>query len=71
MESFYGITAAQPHAAANKLNVSQPTVSYRTREERLGVSLFVRQRRQLVLTSGGRNTEEALCEIDNRDSAGH
>ncbi|RVK26330.1 LysR family transcriptional regulator [Sinorhizobium meliloti] len=56
LESFYWVSQLRSfNAAANKLNVSQPTVSYRIREleERLGVSLFVRQRRQLVLTSEG------------------
>lgn len=56
LESFYWVSQLRSfNAAADKLNVSQPTVSYRIREleEQLGVSLFVRQKRQLVLTSEG------------------
>ncbi len=56
IESFYWVSQLRSfNAAADKLNVTQPTVSYRIREleEMLGVSLFVRQKRQLVLTSEG------------------
>ena len=56
VESFYWVSQLRSfNAAADKLNVTQPTVSYRIREleEQLGVSLFVRQKRQLVLTSEG------------------
>jgi DNA-binding transcriptional LysR family regulator len=56
LESFYWVCQLRSFsAAADKLHVSQPTVSYRIREleEQLGVSLFVRQKRQLVLTSEG------------------
>jgi len=56
LESFYWVSQLRSfNAAAEKLNVSQPTVSYRIREleEQLGVSLFVRQKRLLVLTSEG------------------
>jgi DNA-binding transcriptional LysR family regulator len=56
LESFYWVSQLRSfNAAADKLNVTQPTVSYRIREleEQLGVSLFVRQKRQLVLTSEG------------------
>ncbi len=56
IESFYWVSQLRSfNAAADKLNVTQPTVSYRIREleEQLGVSLFVRQKRQLVLTSEG------------------
>ena len=56
LESFYWVSQLRSfNAAADKLNVSQPTVSYRIREleDQLGVSLFVRQKRLLVLTSEG------------------
>ncbi|MCP8894501.1 LysR family transcriptional regulator [Shinella daejeonensis] len=56
LESFYWVSQLLSfNAAADRLHVSQPTVSYRIREleEQLGVSLFVRQKRQLVLTSEG------------------
>ena len=56
LESFYWVSQLRSfNAAADKLNITQPTVSYRIREleEQLGVSLFVRQKRQLLLTSEG------------------
>lgn len=56
LESFYWVSQLRSfNAAADKLHVTQPTVSYRIREleEQLGVSLFVRQKRQLILTSEG------------------
>lgn len=56
LESFYWVSQLRSFsAAAAKLNVSQPTVSYRIREleGQLGVSLFVRQKRHLILTSEG------------------
>lgn len=56
LESFYWVAQLRGfNAAATRLNVSQPTVSYRIREleDRLGVSLFVRRGRHLDLTSDG------------------
>ncbi|MGF9567854.1 LysR family transcriptional regulator [Neorhizobium sp. JUb45] len=56
VESFYWVSQLRSfNAAADKLNVTQPTVSYRIKEleEQLGVALFVRQKRQLLLTSEG------------------
>lgn len=56
VESFYWVAQLRSfNAAADKLNVTQPTVSYRIKEleEQLGVSLFIRQKRQLILTSEG------------------
>lgn len=56
VEAFYWV--AQLHsfkAAAERLHITQPTVSYRIGEleEQLGVVLFIRQRRQVTLTSEG------------------
>jgi len=56
VESFYWVSQLRSfNAAAAKLNVTQPTVSYRIGEleEQLGVSLFHRRKRQLLLTSEG------------------
>ena len=56
LESFYWVAQLRNFsAAAEKLHITQPTVSYRIREleEHLGVSLFVRQKRGLLLTSEG------------------
>ncbi len=56
LESFYWVSQLKSfNAAAEQLNVTQPTVSYRIREleTQLGVSLFHRQKRQLLLTSEG------------------
>lgn len=56
VESFYWVSQLRSfNAAAEKLNVTQPTVSYRIKEleEQLGVALFLRQKRQLLLTSEG------------------
>lgn len=56
VESFYWVSQLRSfNAAADKLNITQPTVSYRIKEleEQLGVILFVRQKRQLLLTSEG------------------
>jgi DNA-binding transcriptional LysR family regulator len=55
LETFYWV--AQLHSfngAAERLRITQPTVSYRIREleQQLGVSLFIR-RRKLALTSEG------------------
>ncbi|WP_170134936.1 LysR family transcriptional regulator [Acuticoccus kandeliae] len=57
-------------AAATKLNVSQSTVSVRVRqlEESLGIRLFQRSTRQVVLTSGGSRlldaARDALGELE-------
>ncbi|NYT22433.1 LysR family transcriptional regulator [Alcaligenaceae bacterium] len=50
-------------AAADRLNTTQPAISLRIREmeNRLGVSLFKRQGRRMVLTARGRNLIEQ-CE---------
>lgn len=56
VESFYWVSQLRSfNAAAEKLNVTQPTISYRIKEleEQLGVALFLRQKRQLLLTSEG------------------
>lgn len=56
VETFYWVSQLRSfNAAAEKLNVTQPTVSYRIKEleEQLGVALFLRQKRQLLLTSEG------------------
>lgn len=56
LESFYWVSQLRSfNAAAGKLNVTQPTVSYRIHEleKQLGVSLFVRKKRLLLLTSEG------------------
>ncbi|MBO9127209.1 LysR family transcriptional regulator [Rhizobium sp. 16-488-2a] len=56
VESFYWVSQLRSfNAAAEKLNITQPTVSYRIKEleEQLGVSLFIRQKRQLLMTSEG------------------
>lgn len=56
IETFYWVSQLRSFSgAAKQLNVTQPTVSYRIREleERLGVNLLGRQKRQLILTSEG------------------
>jgi len=56
VESYYWVAQLRSfNAAAERLNVTQPTISYRIKEleEQLGVSLFIRQKKQLVLTSEG------------------
>ncbi|QEE43300.1 LysR family transcriptional regulator (plasmid) [Rhizobium sp. WL3] len=56
IESFYWVSQLRSfNAAADRLHVTQPTVSYRIKEleDQLGVSLFLRQKRQLLLTSEG------------------
>ena len=49
-------------AAARELNVSQPAVSRQVKslEEALGVSIFVREHRSVVLTDAGRTYYEAV-----------
>jgi DNA-binding transcriptional LysR family regulator len=61
LESFYWVAQLRSfNAAADKLGVTQPTVSYRIGEieDYLGVSLFVRQKRQLSLTSEGESLKQ-------------
>lgn len=56
VEAFYWASQLRSfNAAAEKLSITQPTVSYRIKEleEQLGVPLFIRQKRQLQLTSEG------------------
>ncbi len=56
LESFYWVAHLQSFSgAANLLNISQPTVSYRIREleSQLGVQLFVRKGRTFSITSDG------------------
>ncbi len=56
VEAFYWASQLRSfNAAAQKLSITQPTVSYRIKEleEQLGVPLFIRQKRQLQLTSEG------------------
>jgi len=56
VEAFYWASQLRSfNAAADKLSITQPTVSYRIKEleEQLGVPLFIRQKRQLQLTSEG------------------
>ena len=58
LEAFYWIARLGGfHAAATRLNLTQPTVSLRIRglEEALGVRLFERAGRQAGLTTEGRH----------------
>ena len=82
VQSFYWVSQLRSfNAAAVKLNVTQPTVSYRISELEglLGVSLFHRHKRQLLLTSEGealkpyaeemiRIARDIECNIKTRDS---